>query len=363
MGTRSGDLFGEGRRIWGKQPDTSTLFRGTSNRTDQPYHFEPAISTEWRGTPSQGNRSYHRPAKSADLRGALNRTAQPYMQASMAAPGTGPVQKAGPLKYPVDMDGLEYTGEAFRVSPNFPREFRFRAELCNKTGDNRSRLLTMNSEPLDHLVIFRSNPRNGAHLIEEELSQRGFEAAKGEVITRATKKKDARTCITCLEEKPSWSDIGKTKCGHYWCGECVIARFHLATVDESSFPPKCCSKNGEMRFDRQMLKFVISLPLMIAFLKKAEEYTTPDRTYCSKLFCAKFIPPRRIRPGWDNRGVGICVECNSETCTNCKGAMHYGVCNETASKDILEALKANGWQRCSACHRIVELRTGCNHIT
>lgn len=363
MGTRYRDSFGEGGRIWGGQLATGTVFRWTLNQTDWPYHFQSAISTEWRGTPNRVNWPYHRPSMSTDLRGPLNRTAQSYLQASIAAPRTGPMQKAGPLKYPVEMDGLEYTGEAFKVSPNFPREFRFRAEPGSKTGDNKSHLLTMNSEPLDHLVIFRSNSRNGAHLIEEELSQRGFEAEKGGRITAATMREDARTCITCLEEKSSWSDIGKTKCGHYWCCECVIARFHLATVDESSFPPKCCSKNGEMRFDRQMLKFVVSLPLMIEFLKKAEEYITPDRTYCSKLFCARFIPPRRIRTGWDNRGVGTCVECNSETCTNCKGAMHYGACNEMASKDILEAVKANGWQTCSACHRIVELRTGCNHIT
>lgn len=57
------------------------------------------------------------------------------------------------------------------------------------------------------------------------------------------------------------------------------------------------------------------------------------------------------------------LKCYSETCTNCKGAMHYGTCNEMASKDIFEAVEANGWQRCSACHRIVELGTGCNHIT
>lgn len=145
---------------------------------------------------------------SADLRGARNRTAQPNWQASIAATRTGPVQKAGPLEYPVEMDGLEYTGEAFKVTPNFPREFRFRAEPANKIGDKKSHLPTMYSEPLGQLVIFRSKTRNGAHLIEEELSQRGFEAAKegGNIV--AAMKKDARTCITCLEKKPSWSDIG-----------------------------------------------------------------------------------------------------------------------------------------------------------
>ena len=55
------------------------------------------------------------------------------MQASMAALGTGTMQKVGPLKYPEEMDGLEYTGEAFKVSPNLSREFRFRAESGNKT--------------------------------------------------------------------------------------------------------------------------------------------------------------------------------------------------------------------------------------
>lgn len=208
--------------------------------------------------------SYHQRAMSTTLRGALDRGAQSYLQASIAA---GPVQKARRLNYQAEMDGVEYTGEAFKESSNFPSDFRFRAGLGYKAGQ-KSHLLNMNSKPLDNFVFFRSNSRNGAHLVEEELSRRGFQAAKGGGITAATMKKDTRTCITCLEEKPSWSDIGKTKCGHYWCGDCVIARFHLATVDESSFPPKCCSMNGEMRFDRHVLTFVVSLPLMIEFFEK-----------------------------------------------------------------------------------------------
>lgn len=215
MEKRYGEFLGEGGRIWGDKPTTRTEFRWTPNRTDQPYHFQPAISTEWRGTPNQVNWSYHRPLVSIDLRGHLNRTAQSYLQATIAAPKTAPTQKAKPLKYPVEMHRLEYTGEAFKVSPDFMRDFRFRVEQGDKTGDNKIHLITMNSAPLDHVAIFRSNPRNGAYLIEEEFSQRGFGAEN-----EGESQQLLRGGCTCLHHlpwrKPSWSDIGKTKCGYYY---------------------------------------------------------------------------------------------------------------------------------------------------
>ncbi|KAK6003349.1 hypothetical protein QM012_001194 [Aureobasidium pullulans] len=101
---------------------------------------------------------------------------------------------------------------------------------------------------------------------------------------------------------------------------------------------------------------------LIPMVKAREaEMSTPasDRTYCAG--CAKFIPRDRI---YEKRG--ICPDCWTSTCTECKEKGHVGDCESKLQKDIrdLEALaEKKGWKKCSKCLMLVEHNTGCNHMT
>lgn len=75
--------------------------------------------------------------------------------------------------------------------------------------------------------------------------------------------------------------------------------------------------------------------------------------------CVTFIPPVFIR---GDRALS--PKCQSETCFICKGPSHDDNCpQDTATLDLLGIAAENGWQRCYSCHRIVDLITGCNHIS
>jgi hypothetical protein len=99
--------------------------------------------------------------------------------------------------------------------------------------------------------------------------------------------------------------------------------------------------------------------LVRAYEEKKVEFGTEDRVYCADPVCSAFIHVK---------GVGTekatCMKCGKVTCVMCKAAAHVGDCpKDTAMQHLLATAKEEGWQRCRACRRVVELDTGCNHIT
>ena len=137
--------------------------------------------------------------------------------------------------------------------------------------------------------------------------------------------------------------------------------FSMAIKDESSFPPTCCSNPINIR----TVKHLLHRPQIRAYEKIALEYTTPaiDRRYCADSHCSSFL-------GRANNDLLRCGKCGNLTCDSCKDYAHSGPCTLERGRDVhkldadLEKLAAaEGWQRCSSCSRIVDLRDGCNHVT
>lgn len=91
---------------------------------------------------------------------------------------------------------------------------------------------------------------------------------------------------------------------------------------------------------------------------KAIEIGTTNRVYCSSQECAMFIPPYLI--------VGpivACPKCSQRTGAECKCSAHDGACDAALELQVLGVAEAEGWRRCYQCRSMVELTTGCNHIT
>jgi hypothetical protein len=142
------------------------------------------------------------------------------------------------------------------------------------------------------------------------------------------------TCTACQDDKPF---------------------FDVITSDESLFPPRCCRQNIPVALANDFL----SQDLLLKFRAKSIEFSTPNRTYCYRDSCSAFIPPSRI-----HGDIGTCPSCLHETCTLCKQDSHTGDCPaDTALQSLLDLATAEGWRRCNGCRRVVELNTGCNHIT
>lgn len=163
-----------------------------------------------------------------------------------------------------------------------------------------------------------------------------------------------RQCLACLEKLPTM-ELAVCPCSHAYCGECLGSVFEKAMEDESFFPPRCCRQAIPFNDHRDVLPD----HLVENFEAKELEYSTPNRTYCHQPTCSAFIS------GLVDDDVVMCLDCCAETCTTCKGAAHRGMdCPEDLGTiEILEFARENGWQRCYSCQCMVELDTGCNHIS
>ena len=166
-------------------------------------------------------------------------------------------------------------------------------------------------------------------------------------------------CVACREVYrhsliPGLS-FAHCPCDHWYCSDCLSALFTHSLTDESLFPPRCCT----MAIPVDDFQEFLTPAVVTQFHEKAVEYNTLDRTYCHQLECSAFIPAPM------QEQTASCPACSESTCTSCKGPAHDGKdCPEDpASKELLQLARERGWQRCFSCHRMVELNTGCNHIS
>lgn len=132
--------------------------------------------------------------------------------------------------------------------------------------------------------------------------------------------------------------------------------FKSAMVDESLFPPRCCSQNMLLEATESFLP----KELLEQYQEKVLEYNTSERTYCYMSICLKFIPPQYIQ-----NNVATCKNCHCKTCAICKEPYHKNrdCADDKEEEELLKAAVEEKWQRCYSCRRIVELTTGCNHIS
>ncbi|MCJ1246159.1 hypothetical protein MMC30_003364 [Trapelia coarctata] len=159
-------------------------------------------------------------------------------------------------------------------------------------------------------------------------------------------------CIACREEV-HFFDVLTVPCNHGYCRDCIVELFEASTSDESLFPPKCCQR--QIPVDATF----IPRDLISKFHAKSIEFSDPNRTYCYRETCSTYITPLHI-----SGDKGTCPACHHQTCTLCKRDTHIGDCpNDPALQSLMALAAENGWIRCYSCHRMVELNTGCNHIT
>ncbi|KAM5464398.1 hypothetical protein MauCBS54593_006910 [Microsporum audouinii] len=161
-------------------------------------------------------------------------------------------------------------------------------------------------------------------------------------------------CEICCEAVDI-TGSARLPCNHLYCRRCLQRLFHESLSDETLFPPRCCRQQIIV----EQVGGLLTPDLIASFKERKIEFDTKDRTYCSSPSCSKFIRPEHIEGE-----RALCPHCDTTTCTICKFGTHDGDCpKDTALSQVLALAKTTGWQRCYSCKRIIELDTGCYHIT
>ncbi|PNY27573.1 Uncharacterized protein TCAP_02501 [Tolypocladium capitatum] len=227
------------------------------------------------------------------------------------------------------------------------------SHLFPNAGTNRDQSDSLNEElfrKLEILNLFSDGA--GADTCGESSTW----AATRDPARRADGEKiETEACICCGDKHLS-SSLAEAPCSHNYCSECINSLFKSASVDESLFPPRCCSMPIPVDDNLELL----STENVAVFRAKQIEFSTADRTYCHRLQCFTFVPPQFIKGD-----LAICVKCSAKTCVTCKGAQHEAdnCPKDSTLQEVLRVAKENGWQQCKSCNRLVELSRGCYHMS
>lgn len=184
------------------------------------------------------------------------------------------------------------------------------------------------------------------------------------ILAKTFRKEICDICLDCTE-------VLKLSCQHFICATCTSSAFDLAAKDESLFPPTCCR-----RIPVAVASLYLSHDLHAKYKKKAVEFTTKDRMYCSAEGCSEFIPPEIVPAprhtldntlGDENNINAKCPGCGSWTCVTCRGIGHSFVpCpkdfGDPEDKAAVDTAVDQGWQRCTSCKRFIERVGGCRYI-
>ncbi|KAH0359453.1 hypothetical protein KCU65_g9961, partial [Aureobasidium melanogenum] len=215
------------------------------------------------------------------------------------------------------------------------RETRITGDIPAEVKDDSSRTVepvtTINVEP----VVASPQPTSG-----RSDTDAGADASFSDVLRDAVRRLsdfpeyahfcrhhprlELTLCQACLERFPRIETL-PAPCGDIYCRGCMITLFENAVRDEAMYPPRCC---GQTIPFGAVCSFITS-DLGEAFMKKAMEFDTTNRTYCSNSACSQFIPNDRI-----NDDVAVCDACNQRTCSICKGNAHHGDCPEDETTQL-----------------------------
>jgi hypothetical protein len=212
----------------------------------------------------------------------------------------------------------------------------------------------------DEEILVRQEARICASIVDQDAGKQlvlyngGLPPPADEMMHDGQEQHSVLVCDVCSEELP-WFDLLTAPCGHAYCASCLSALFETCMTDETMFPPRCCRQ--PIPADRARL--VLHPKLFQNFTDKSVELESTNRTYCSDSHCSCFIPDEFIR-----NDVATCHTCGVRTCTICKADVHANDCpRDETLHQFLQAANRMGFQRCYRCRRVVELRTGCNHVT
>lgn len=170
----------------------------------------------------------------------------------------------------------------------------------------------------------------------------------------------ASNCSVCLDNIEG--HVITAPCGHTYDASCMEALISAATKDEALFPPRCCRDPIPI----ESVQSYIDATVLATFKEKSIEFSTPTRVYCSNPKCSRFLGPKN---DGKSPSAPITCSCSTITCNSCRGNIANGdVFSHSCSSDTLEQevralADKKKWATCPGCSNLVELSTGCNHMT
>lgn len=224
------------------------------------------------------------------------------------------------------------------------------------TSDDYERSLALEMANLEnHLAILKDRiDAKAIHDRDQQDVEIKFPTRSNQDDLQPVRDEATRECLACMDAFRD-SKLIRCPCSHDYCVDCLNDLFEKSLIDESLFPPRCCGQTIPL----DSTWAFVDDELLDKFKHRELEMATPNRTYCCMPACSTWIPPANI-----HHDLAVCPKpsCGAHTCVSCKEAMHRGS-NCPKDEELLSLASREGWKRCPSCRRVIELNTGCYHMS
>ncbi|CAK9143211.1 unnamed protein product [Ilex paraguariensis] len=186
-------------------------------------------------------------------------------------------------------------------------------------------------------------------------------------------------CVICLED----TDVGKMfsidGCLHRYCFSCM--KQHVEVKLHHGMEPKCPHEGCTSELSIDSCRKFLTPKLIEIMMQQIKEASIPvtEKVYCPYPKCSVLMSKHEVLEyskgvfvAPERSGARKCLKCQGHFCINCKVPWHsnmtcndYKCNNPNPPEDVkLKTLAANNlWRQCVKCNHMIELATGCFHMT
>lgn len=189
------------------------------------------------------------------------------------------------------------------------------------------------------------------------------------------------TCEICLEDVLFSAQFTISSCSHRFCRPCMAKHAHTKIMSRL-FPIACPHTQCKSALTPDESKQLLDPKSLAIFTVLEQEAAIPDssKLYCPFPDCARLMSTQMGiivagRVGSAPKEQARCRFCRRLLCTVCRVAWHVGLSCAAATQtaplqerqrqdaDFMRLAKEKNWRKCQRCRRMIELQTGCFHIT
>ncbi|XP_023639578.1 E3 ubiquitin-protein ligase dbl4 [Capsella rubella] len=218
----------------------------------------------------------------------------------------------------------------------------------------------------DAVLVARNDVKFAFRLAREAIASQGSSSVD-------VKAEQEGVCGICLEETNEERMFSTDICPHRHCFSCV--KKHVEVKLLSGIEPTCLEYGCKFVLTLKSCSKVLTSKLIDMWKHKMYEDSIPasEKIYCPYPSCSTLMSKSALSSEADQPNVRSCVKCCGLFCIDCKVPSHTDLSCDDYKKlhpdPLVDDLKLqslannNMWRQCIKCRHMIELSSGCNHMT
>ncbi|KAJ0248291.1 Ribonuclease H domain-containing protein [Hirschfeldia incana] len=198
--------------------------------------------------------------------------------------------------------------------------------------------------------------------------------------TSKGKKTFKETCVICYEGITVDKMFSVDGCFHRFCFSCMKQHVEVKLLGGKTATCPSAGCKSEVKMDSCAEFLDPKLVEVMIQRKKEDSISVSDKVYCPYPTCSELMAKDEVFEYTEQYFVGTeqssarkCMKCGQFFCMQCKVPWHYKDTCEDFSKSkryqnagdgmVKSLAQSKKWRQCTRCNNMVELASGCYHIT